>query len=196
MKPVLTVADLDEARGRERAFVFLFVNWSGPAHTSKATVRRLVDCWQQEAPDRPAPCYLVDLSEQTGPIWDAVDHWLTANDRPAGPLMFGGAGPLLWVHCGTVVAHVPGALHKSVETLLAVTRAIFGTDSEATSPDPTAGASARQPGPIWPDDELTRQWLEGIAEARRRADREPAPWEEMGAAEPEAPSEGGAGPLL
>ena len=31
--------------------------------------------------------------------------------------------------------------------------------------------------PIWPDDEFTRAWLNGIAEARRRADENPMPWE-------------------
>jgi hypothetical protein len=33
--------------------------------------------------------------------------------------------------------------------------------------------------PIWPDDEFTRQWLEGIAEARKRADENPMPWEDV-----------------
>ena len=31
--------------------------------------------------------------------------------------------------------------------------------------------------PIWPDDEITRAWLEGIAEARRVADATPDPWD-------------------
>ena len=31
--------------------------------------------------------------------------------------------------------------------------------------------------PIWPDDEITRAWLEGIAEARARADAQPDPWD-------------------
>ncbi len=31
--------------------------------------------------------------------------------------------------------------------------------------------------PIWPDDEITRAWLEGIAAARAAADQHPDPWE-------------------
>jgi hypothetical protein len=31
--------------------------------------------------------------------------------------------------------------------------------------------------PIWPDDEITRAWLEGIAAARAAADQQPDPWE-------------------
>ena len=31
--------------------------------------------------------------------------------------------------------------------------------------------------PIWPDDEITRAWLEGIAAARAAADRRPDPWD-------------------
>lgn len=42
----------------------------------------------------------------------------------------------------------------------------------------------RPAGPIWPDDEFTRDWLEGIAEARRRADQEPYPWESEDAGQP------------
>jgi hypothetical protein len=38
--------------------------------------------------------------------------------------------------------------------------------------------------PLWPDDEFTRAWLEGIAEARRQADAEVLPWE--------TPEDGGA----
>ena len=31
--------------------------------------------------------------------------------------------------------------------------------------------------PIWPDDEFTRAWLEGIAAARAKADQQPDPWD-------------------
>jgi hypothetical protein len=31
--------------------------------------------------------------------------------------------------------------------------------------------------PIWPDDEITRAWLEGIAAARAAADQKPDPWD-------------------
>ncbi len=31
--------------------------------------------------------------------------------------------------------------------------------------------------PVWPDDEFTRAWLEGIAAARAAADAQPDPWD-------------------
>jgi hypothetical protein len=31
--------------------------------------------------------------------------------------------------------------------------------------------------PIWPDDEITRAWLDGIAAARAAADQKPDPWD-------------------
>lgn len=38
--------------------------------------------------------------------------------------------------------------------------------------------------PLWPDDQITRDWLEGIAEARRRADTESYPWEKEDPGQP------------
>jgi hypothetical protein len=177
MKSVTTIADLDEARGAERAFVFLFVNWSVHALNSRRLVRQVVDTWTTEAPNRSAPCYSIDLSEQEGEIWDAVAGWLGVQGRPVGRLMLGGTGPLLWLARGSIVAHVPAPLSKSAEVLLAVTRAIFGSDEAGGGPTQLDGNLLGRNAPIWPDDEFTRQWLEGIAEARRRADENPSRWE-------------------
>jgi len=38
--------------------------------------------------------------------------------------------------------------------------------------------------PLWPDDEVTRLWLEGIEEARRRGDELTYPWEEAAPGNP------------
>ena len=32
--------------------------------------------------------------------------------------------------------------------------------------------------PVWPDDQITRDWLAGIAAAREAANRTPGPWED------------------
>jgi hypothetical protein len=32
--------------------------------------------------------------------------------------------------------------------------------------------------PVWPDDQITRDWLAGITAARQAADRAPDPWDE------------------
>jgi hypothetical protein len=36
--------------------------------------------------------------------------------------------------------------------------------------------------PIWPDDQITRDWLAGIAAAREAANHTPDPWDEQSAA--------------
>lgn len=38
--------------------------------------------------------------------------------------------------------------------------------------------------PVWPDDELTRDWLAGIAEVRAAADQRPDPWDTPTADQP------------
>jgi hypothetical protein len=32
--------------------------------------------------------------------------------------------------------------------------------------------------PVWPDDDITRDWLAGIAAARQAADQKPDPWDD------------------
>ena len=37
---------------------------------------------------------------------------------------------------------------------------------------------AGSPAAVWPDDDITRDWLAGFAAARAAADRRPDPWDE------------------
>ena len=38
--------------------------------------------------------------------------------------------------------------------------------------------------PLWPDDQVTHDWLAGISDARRAADQTPDPWDESAAGTP------------
>lgn len=38
--------------------------------------------------------------------------------------------------------------------------------------------------PVWPDDQITRDWLAGIAAARQAANDAPDPWDEQPAGQP------------
>lgn len=40
-----------------------------------------------------------------------------------------------------------------------------------------SGPIPRPGGPVWPDDDITRVWLEGIEAARAAADTRPDPWD-------------------
>lgn len=46
------------------------------------------------------------------------------------------------------------------------------------------GLPTPTPVPVWPDDQLTRDWLAGIAEARAAADQRPDPWDLPAADQP------------
>ena len=73
-----------------------------------------------------------------------------------------------------IVAEAEGATR---EEALANLRGEIGTKTQGIEvmrlnvgrPIPTA--------PVWPDDELTQAWLEGIAAARAAADQRPDPWD-------------------
>jgi predicted RNase H-like HicB family nuclease len=41
------------------------------------------------------------------------------------------------------------------------------------------GVFPRTATPIWPDDQITQDWLAGIAAARAAADQKPDPWDEQ-----------------
>lgn len=61
------------------------------------------------------------------------------------------------------------ALAKLREELVTKTQGVEVVQMTLGRPIPSA--------PIWPDDEITRAWLDGIAAARAAADQKPDPWD-------------------
>jgi hypothetical protein len=78
--------ELAVALSQPRAFVFLWINWAGQARDSQLIVRKVVESWHTEYPDQAVPCYIVDVSDQCGEVWDALLEWLIAENCPAGQL--------------------------------------------------------------------------------------------------------------
>jgi hypothetical protein len=105
MKMVSTQAEFEAMLAEERCLLFIDAAWSGPARGSKAVVRRLMDAWNKQSPRQPLELYRVDLSEQTGPLWEAVRQWMDSQFAPSERLMFGGGGSLLWLRSGVILAH-------------------------------------------------------------------------------------------
>src|SRR5262245_57205831 len=97
--------------------------------TSRRIVIAVVEAWGAEHPELPVPCYMVDVGDQCGKVWDAVWDWLTAEGQPASQLMGSGAGPLLWVRSGHVASHVLTANGSGADKLVAECRTIFATDA-------------------------------------------------------------------
>ena len=70
----------------------------------------------------------IDLSEQSGDIWDAVAEWLESQDIPdAGSLMYGGGGAIIWVRSGNIVRYVINANSEPVDGLMTRMSQAFGT---------------------------------------------------------------------
>lgn len=130
MKPIRDTREFAAALTQPRAFLFLWVNWAIQARRSRAVVDEVVASWNGEEPCQPVPCYMVDVSDQSGDVWDALAAWLTAEGRPAGHLMMSGVGPLLWVRSGRVVLHVLAPIHYGPSKLVAASRDAFAADAE------------------------------------------------------------------
>jgi hypothetical protein len=75
--------------------------------------------WNGKHPNLITDLLRIDLSEQSGEMWNAVEEWLGSQSiSDAGSLMHGGAGSIMWVRSGTIVRYVvtvfaPAALAKS-----------------------------------------------------------------------------------
>jgi hypothetical protein len=123
--PIRTKNDLAELLAQPRAFVFLWVYWAIHARLSQKVVGEVVESWNATNPDASAPCYIIDLSDQCGEIWDAVAEWLTGEGRTTERLMMCGVGPLLWVTAGHVVAEVLNPNQFGANKLIAATRSIW-----------------------------------------------------------------------
>lgn len=140
-RPLIPIRDRSElaaALRQPRAFLFLWVNWAIHARNSQVVVEQVVAIWQADHPDQPVPCYVADVSDQCGEVWDALAEWLTSEGRPAGHLMMSGAGPLIWVRSGHAVLHVLAPLDYDAAELAAASRGAFASDTERMS-ERTAG---------------------------------------------------------
>jgi hypothetical protein len=135
--PIRDKGGLDTALSQPRAFLFLWVNWAIHARHSRAVVDEAVAAWQSEHPGQLVPCYIADVSDQRGEVWDALAEWLTAEGRPAGQLLLSGVGPLLWLRSGHVALHVLAPLQYGAAKLTAASQSVFVSDARR-SPDGTA----------------------------------------------------------
>lgn len=114
-----------------RAFLFLWVDWAVHARQSRAVVEQVVMAWLSDYPDQPVPCYVVDVSEQRGEVWDVLCEWLTIERLEVSLFVMSGAGPLIWVQAGRVVHQVLSPLHSSAAILAAVSRRVFKMAAES-----------------------------------------------------------------
>lgn len=122
MLKIESESDLDEMFHRERAFCLVAVNWAIQSWHSELAVSKLVEAWNVTCP---TPLYRIDLSEQEGPVWDAVKKWLVGEGQNISPIMMGGYGALLWICSGRITTSVAAASMHSHSELLDMTSAAF-----------------------------------------------------------------------
>lgn len=128
MQRIESTADLDKLRDQERAVVFLWVNWAIHALHSANIAERMIAEWNREHPNADIDLLQIDVSEQSGDIWDAVAVWFESQHIPdVGSLMYGGAGSIIWVRSGTIMQYVINANTETLDGLLALMSQSFGT---------------------------------------------------------------------
>ncbi len=131
MTPIRDTDELAAALSEPRAIIFLWVNWAIQSVGSHRIVESMMQAWESQHPDEPVPFYVVDVSTQSGELWDALANWLTAEGCPTGQLLMSGVGPLLWLQSGQVVMHVAAPLNFEITKLVSVTRSVFATISQS-----------------------------------------------------------------
>ena len=124
MRVVGTTEDWDEALAQPRALVFLWVDWSKQARFSELAFRHLFRSWHVETRGCTVAVYRIDLSSQTGDVWNAVRHWLGAQGQPVDLLTFSGNGALLWVRRSSVVRAIPDVAGADRQDFWATSRTL------------------------------------------------------------------------
>ena len=127
VRKVTSAEHLGALTNQPLAVALLWVDWSVHARKSETTALAMVDHWNRKHVGTPLAMWMIDVSPQSGVIWDQVNAWLTSGGlQNKDTLMCGGAGSLVWVRSGQIVEHVVNANAKSVNRLLNLTEKVFG----------------------------------------------------------------------
>lgn len=127
MTPIRDRDDLATALSQPVAILFLWVDWAIHARHSRVVVDQVITAWHSENLLEPGLCYIADVSEQCGAVWDSLAEWLSAEGSPAGTLLMSGAGTLLLIRSGHVVLHVLAPHNYDAEKLSEMCRNAFGS---------------------------------------------------------------------
>jgi hypothetical protein len=134
MLKIETIADLDILRERQCAVVFIWVDWAIHARQSAGNAERMIAEWNGKHPNLITDLLRIDLSEQSGEMWNAVEEWLGSQSiSDAGSLIHGGAGSIMWVRSGTIVRYVVNANTETVDGLVALMSQSFSGQETGTA---------------------------------------------------------------
>lgn len=127
-KPMISTVssrrDLDEALRSRQLIIHIDVDWSMQAIESRPVVAELQLVLKNDKEFADLDFRRVDLTNQEGEVWDAVDTWISRQNVNK-MLMSSGNGALLWVRSGVVVDSVQSAKETGLQKAVARTRRAF-----------------------------------------------------------------------
>lgn len=128
MQKIETTVELNALIEQHRAVVFLWVEWAIHARHSAKVAKQFIDRWNRQHPKATITLSKIDVSEQSGKMWDSMTDWLESQDIPdATGLLYGGAGAIIWIRSGKIVRYVVNAAANGVDGLLVTTDQVLGT---------------------------------------------------------------------
>lgn len=137
MIPIASARELATLSTLPRAIVFIYVNWSVQARQSDVAIRELLAAWQVDQASLALPAFRIDLTDQSGEIWEATRAWLRDERQPYDMLTYSGGGAIVWLRSGRVVATMPDA-YRGRDQLRATTMSLFADEPGAGSGPPRA----------------------------------------------------------
>lgn len=115
----------EHAISQPKALIFLWVIWAIHALYSKNVLTALIEILSGNGDEIETQCFMADVSEQQGEVWDSLREWLDTQQQLTDSLTYGGWGDLLWVRSGLVVASTPNLNTRTPADWFALTKTIF-----------------------------------------------------------------------
>lgn len=129
MKTIQHLSEFDELRSADQAIVFLFAGWSIYAIRGRDVMRASLEQFGgSDLADSGVSWWMIDLSEQSGAIFDATFQWLRTQTRDAEYWLSWGAGTVIWCRHGKLQHRVLSAEHETPDSILHTTRALQDVD--------------------------------------------------------------------
>ena len=122
-----TPGEFDAALAHERILLHIDVNWAIHAINSRPVVAKSIASIETTWPGK-VQFYNVDLSDQSGPLWDYMRTWFK-RQHASGVSLSAGCGAVVWIANGQFQIEVPNAMSLEAEKLTTLTQSVFKLSS-------------------------------------------------------------------
>ncbi|HWD21123.1 MAG TPA: hypothetical protein VHB20_17780 [Verrucomicrobiae bacterium] len=128
MTILATKEDFEAMLRADKAIVFVFYDWSGPAHMSKPVVEHWEAEWRALHPSALVGFYFWNPDK-----FKDDKSWRWLGEQPNGAKEIeGGNGSVLWICNGHSVGYVSSAIRTGKDKLSLLTQQYFGSPNEGT----------------------------------------------------------------